>query len=82
MGVEVSCPLTMFEVPGMNGGTSDFVIVAHNLKKLYVIDYKHAEVWRQRGERVIGNFGSGIGDSRQQSGFTGIRQSYQADMGY
>ena len=39
--VEVRCSLKDLEVPGLDGGTSDAVIVCHDEKYIKVVDYKH-----------------------------------------
>ena len=41
----------------------------------------HAEVGRQGGERIVGDFRTGVAELGQQSGFTGVRQAYQTYIG-
>lgn len=39
--LEVPCPLSSYGVPGLDGGTSDCVIVNHDELILEIVDYKH-----------------------------------------
>lgn len=39
--IEVKCPLTSLEIPGLDGGTSDCVLINRSIKTISVIDYKH-----------------------------------------
>lgn len=43
MQVEVRCSLTSLNVPGMDGGTSDCVLIDRTMKQIAVIDYKHGQ---------------------------------------
>ena len=41
--LEIKCPLTHLKIPGLDGGTSDTIIIDTKRKHLDVIDYKHGQ---------------------------------------
>ena len=45
------------------------------------VDSGDAEVGRDGGEGIIGDFGAGVRDNGEKGGFAGVRQANQADVG-
>ena len=45
------------------------------------IELHDAEVWFERGERIVGDLGTGGGNARDQGRFAGVGEADQADVG-